>query len=42
MHNDQGRYYSETIIANNEKEAKMNMLALNPNSEILETKWVYK
>ena len=42
MINDLGNYYEETVIANNEKEAKRNVQAFNPNSKVLEAKWVYK
>ena len=37
-----GNHHDETLIANNEKEAKNNALRLNPNSTVLEAKWVYK
>ena len=42
MINDLGNRHEETIIANNEKEAKCNVQTFNPNSTILEAKWVYK
>ena len=42
MINDQGNYHEETTIANNEKEAKINVQTFNPNSSVLEAKWVYK
>ena len=42
MINDQGNCHDETIIANNEKEAKMNVQTFNPRSKVLEAKWVYK
>ena len=42
MINDQGNRYEETVIANNEKEAKRNVLGFNPNSTVLDAKWVYK
>ena len=42
MINDLGGCYEETIIANNEKEAKSNAQILNPKSNVLEAKWVYK
>tara|TARA_B100000579_G_scaffold24525_1_gene17267 strand:- start:195 stop:341 length:147 start_codon:yes stop_codon:yes gene_type:complete len=42
MTNDLGNSHEETIIANNEKEAKCNAQTLNPNSKVLEVKWVYK
>ena len=42
MINDLGSRHEETVIANNEEEAKRNVLGCNPNSTVLETKWVYK
>ena len=42
MINDQGNQHEETVIANNEEEAKMNVQTINPNSIVLEAKWVYK
>ena len=42
MINDLGNHHEETVIANNEEEAKSNVLGCNPNSTVLETKWVYK
>ena len=42
MINDLGSRHEETVIANNEEDAKMNVLGCNPNSTVLETKWVYK
>ena len=42
MINDLGDRHEETVIANNEEEAKRNVLGCNPNSTVLETKWVYK
>ncbi len=42
MINDQGNCHEETIIANNEEEAKRNLLGFNPHSTVLEAKWVYK
>ncbi len=42
MLNDQGNTYEETIIANNEKEAKSNVQKFNPTSIVLESKCVYK
>ena len=42
MINDLGKRHEETVIANNEEEAKKNVLGFNPNSRVLETKWVYK
>ena len=40
--NDLGNCYEETVIANNEKEAKSNVQTFNPKSKVLEAKWVYK
>ena len=42
MINNQGKLHDETIIASNEYEAKRNVKSFNPNSRILDTKWVYK
>ena len=42
MINDQGDHHEETVIANNEEEAKSNVLDFNPNSTVLDAKWVYK
>ena len=42
MINDLGNRHEETVIANNEEDAKRNVLRCNPNSTVLETKWVYK
>ena len=42
MINYHGNYDEETVIANNEEEAKTNVLGFNPNSTLLEAKWVYK
>ena len=42
MLNEQGNRHEETVIANNEEEAKRNVLVLNPNSTELQAKWVYK
>ena len=42
MINDLGNRYEETVISNNEEEAKFNVLGFNPNSTVLETKLVYK
>ena len=42
MVNKLGNYHEETVIANNEKEAKRNVQTFNPNSTVLEAKWVYK
>ncbi|AIQ97208.1 hypothetical protein [Prochlorococcus sp. MIT 0801] len=42
MLNKQGNLHEETVIANNKEDAKRNVLGLNPNSTVLEAKWVYK
>ena len=42
MINYLGNSHEETVIANNEKEAKRNVQALNPMSTVIEAKWVYK
>ena len=42
MINHLGNYHEETIIANNEKQAKRNVQTFNPKSKVLEAKWVYK
>ena len=42
MINDQGSHHEETIIANNEEEAKKNVLGFNPHSTVLDAKCVYK
>ena len=42
MINDQGNRHEETVIANNEEEAKRNVLCFNPHSTVLEANWVYK
>ena len=42
MINDQGNLHEDTVIANNEEEAKMNVLSFKPHSSLLEAKWVYK
>ena len=42
MINDQGDHHEETVIANNEVEAKRNVLNFNPSSTVLQAKWVYK
>ena len=42
MINDHGNYHEETVIANNEKDAKRNVQKFNPKSNVLEAKWVYK
>ena len=42
MITDLGNQHEETLIANNDKEAKRNELTFYPNSKVIETKWVYK
>ena len=42
MINDLGNCHEETVIANNEREAKINVQTINRNSKVLEAKWVYK
>ena len=42
MIKDQSNCHEETLIAKNEEEAKINLLQYNPNSTLLEAKWVYK
>ena len=42
MINNLGDRHEETVIANNEKDAKKTVLAFNPNSTVLEAEWVYK
>ena len=42
MINDLGHCHDETVIANNEKEAKRNVQLFNPNSKVLHASWVYK
>ena len=42
MINDLGIWHEETVIANNQKEAKSNIQKYNPKSNVLEAKWVYK
>ncbi len=42
MINDLGNYHEETVIANNEKEAKENVKKINSKSNVLKAKWVYK
>ncbi len=36
------KIYDETIIADNENEAKITVHSLNPKSIILGTKWLYE
>tara|TARA_X000000368_G_C22627490_1_gene535052 strand:+ start:164 stop:310 length:147 start_codon:yes stop_codon:yes gene_type:complete len=42
MINDEGKFYEETVIANNKNEAKINVQDLNPKLKIVDAKWVYK
>ena len=42
MINNLGNCHEETVIANNEQEAKSNLQNLNPKSKVLEAEWVYK
>ena len=42
MINDLGHSHEETVIANNEKEAKKNVQIFNPKSKVLQAQWVYK
>ncbi len=42
MVNELGNYHEETVIANNENEAKRNVQTFNPKSKVLKAKWVYK
>ena len=42
MINALGNCHEETIIANNEKDAKRKVQTFNPKSKVLEAKWVYK
>ena len=42
MVNELGNYNEETVIANNENEAKRNVQTFNPKSKVLKAKWVYK
>ena len=42
MNNDLGILHEETLIANNEKEAKRNVQKFNTKSKVLNAKWVYK
>ena len=37
-----GNLHVENVIANNEEEAKRNVLDFNPHSTVLEATWVYK
>ena len=40
--NDLSNQHDETVIVNNEQEAKQNIQIFNPNSKVLEAKRVYK
>ena len=42
MINDLGHFHEETIIADNDKDAKSKVQTYNPKSKLLEAKWVYK
>ncbi len=42
MINNLGSCHKETVIANNEKDAKRSVQTFNPKSKVLEAKWVYK
>ena len=42
MINDLGNCHEETVIANNQKEAKRNVQTFNPKSNVIEANWVYK
>ena len=42
MINYYGNFHEETVISNNEKEAKCAVQTYNPKSKVLEAKWVYK
>jgi len=42
MINDLGSWHEETVIANNEREAKRNVKRFNPKSKVIEANWVYK
>ena len=42
MINDLGNFHEETVIANNESEAKCNVKLINPISKFLEANCVYK
>ena len=42
MTNDLADFHEETVIANNEKDAKRNLQSFKPNSKALEAKWFYK
>ena len=42
MINELGDFHEETVIANNENEAKRNVQTYNHKSKVLEAKWGYK
>ena len=42
MINSLCNFNDETVISNNQSEAKMNVQLFNPSSKVLETKWIYK
>ena len=42
MISELGNFHEETVIANNEKEAKRDVQTFNPDSKVIEAKWVYK
>ena len=42
MINDLGNRHEETVIASNEKKAKINVQTINPNLTVLQAKLVYK
>ena len=42
MINNQGQQYEETIIANNEADAKTSVMAFNPQLRKIDANWVYK
>ena len=37
-----GNFYDETVISNNQSEAKRNVQLFNPSSKVLEANWIYK
>ncbi len=42
MINELGNCQEETVIANNEIDEKKNLLTFNPQSKVVDSKWVYK
>ena len=42
MINELGNCHDETVIADNETEAKRNVLTSNPKLKVLNAIWVYK